>query len=607
MLLAALCSTLLLGCGGGNDSAARWIHSGDAAKKASTAAATKAPLSTLPVDPHATVRATAVAAAAGDATASPGCYSSSRPRRLTRAQFVNALTDWSGALITDGGLAGRIQTLVVDTAQFPLDASVNPESARHQGYYRLDPTVASRQVSSIYTVAQALAADMASTDARAATIVGNCTGTACMEAFVRKAGRILFRQPLTDAEVAVYTKAAGGTTDRTAVTKVLATMIASPQSYFVVERGGAAATTDAACVPLNAHELAARLSLHLWDTIPDAALRTEADSGALLQPSVYAKQVARLIADARADNGLRSFFRQWLELDDLVAMNGKVGNAKFDAFAGNFKPLATSRDAAITELLDMVSYVAGRNGSLQQVVTDRHSFARTADIAALYNTPVWNGSGTPPLFTEVERVGLMTRIAVLVNGSSDTTLPIQRGAKVLRSLTCQEMPPPAMNQTNAAADLSGVLTTRQRTERITEMKGTACVDCHTGKINPWGFVHEGFDALGRVRRNEVVRNDAGTSLGEKPLDTSVVVKLATLQERAISTVAQAQQYVLESGEVERCFARNYFRYSFGRADVTSDAEVIESVRSQAANGANLRSLFASIVTRDEFKSIQRPQ
>jgi hypothetical protein len=598
-LAVAASSVALLGCNG-DDAADRKTNSGG------SAAAGGAPTSVIPVDPHATGRE-ARRAADGDSTESPGCYSASFPRRLTRAQFVNALTDWSAALITDTGLPARIQTLVVDTAQFPLDASVNPETARHQGYYRLDPTVTTRQVTSIYTVARALAADLASTDARAATIVGNCSGSACLDAFVRKAGRILFRAPLTDAEVAVYTRAAGGATDRAAVTKVLATMIASPQAYFVVERGTTPGDTSASCVPLSGPELATRLSLHLWDTIPDAALRADADSGALLQPSVYARHVARLMADSRADAGLRSFFRQWLELDDVVAMNGKVGDPKFDAFAGNYRPLSTTRDAAVNEVLDLVSYVASRNGSLQQVMTDRHSFARTADIAALYNTPVWNGSGTPPLFTEAERVGLMTRVAILVNGSSDTTLPIQRGAKVLRSLTCQTLPPPAMNQTNAAADLSGVLSTRQRTERITEMPGTACVDCHVGIINPWGFVLEGFDSLGRVRNREVVRNDAGASMGEVPLNTAVTVRLATLGARGISTAAQAQQYVLESGEVERCFARNYFRYVFGRADTASDGEVIDTLRRQAANGANLRSLFASVVTRDEFKSIQRPQ
>ena len=137
-LLAVACSLLLPGCGG-DDSASH-------AKGPTGTASSGAPVSTIPVDPHATVRALATTSA--DATASPGCYSASFPRRLTRAQFINALTDWAAALITDSALPARIQTLVVDTAQFPLDASVNPETARHQGYYRLDPTVASRQVSS---------------------------------------------------------------------------------------------------------------------------------------------------------------------------------------------------------------------------------------------------------------------------------------------------------------------------------------------------------------------------------------------------------------------------------------------------------------------------
>lgn len=562
-----------------------------------------APVLSIPVDPHA--QGPAARALAADTGTNPGCFSAVLPRRLTRTQFINVLSDWSATLVADTGLPARIRTLVVDKAQFPQDASINPETARHQGYWRLDPTVTTRQVGGINTIAQDLAADLASTDARAAAILGNCSGEACLTAFIRKAGRTLFRQPLTDAEVAVYRKVANGATDRAALVKVLATMIASPQTYFVVERGNGSGS--GACVPLSAHELAARLSLHLWDTLPDAALAARADDGTLLQPAVYQSQVTRLMGDARADLALRSFFRQWFRLDDLVAMDGKVGNARFDAFAAGYRPLGTTRDAAIDEVLDMVSYVAARNGSLQQVLTDRHSFARTADIATLYKTAVWNGTGTPPVFTEADRVGLLTRVAVIANGSSDTTLPISRGAKILSALTCQPLPPPAMNQTNAGADLSGVLTTRERTTRVTEMEGTACVGCHKTSLNPWGFVLERFDALGRVRATEVVRNDAGAVLGERPLDTAVVANLEGIAGRSISTAAQAQQFVLDSGAFEACFARNYFRYAFGRADGNADKPVIEEVRQQAANGANLRSLFASIVTRNEFKTIQRPQ
>jgi len=537
--------------------------------------------------------------------AAPGCYSAASPRRLTRIQFINALVELSNSLAPDAAAAARIQDLVVDTAQFPQDASINPDSARHQGYHRLDQSLNTRQVSAINTTAGKLAATLASSDARAAAMLGSCTAGAddCMRAFVRKAGRVLFRKPLADAEVEVYRKAAGGAADRTAVTKVLATMIASPKVYFVIEQG--VASTSGNCTALTAPELATRLALHLWDSVPDASLIADADSGALLKPDVYNTQVARMLKDPRADAAMRSFFRQWFRLDELVALNGKVGDPKFDAFAGNFKPLATTRDAAVDEVLDMVSYVASRNGSLQQVLTDRHSFARSADLAALYQTPVWDGSSAPPVFTEPERVGLMTRVGLIANGSSDTTLPISRGIRVLSALTCQPLPSPVMDQSNKAADLSGVLTTRERVQRITQMDGTSCVQCHKQIINPWGFVFEGFDALGRVRATEVVRNDSGASMGEKAVDATVVASLSGMTSRTLSSAAQAQQYVLDSGHFDRCFAKNYFRYAFGRVDADTDAAVIESIRQQAASGANLRSLFASVVTRDEFKSIRR--
>lgn len=573
-------------------------------------AVTPTPTPTPAPDPHGQPTPSAPPGATPTPTpvaASPGCYSATFPRRLTRAQFTNALIELSNSLVTDAGAAARIQQLVIDTAQFPLDASINPDSSRHQGYWRLDQTLNSRQVSAIHTTAGKLAADLAGSDARVSAMLGNCTGSAddCMRAFIRKAGRVLFRQPLSDAEVEVYRKAAGGAADRAAVTKVLATMIASPKAYFVVEKGAGTGTGN--CTALTGPELATRLALHLWDSVPDASLIADADSGALLKPEVYNAQVARMLKDARADVAMRSFFRQWLRLDELVAMDGKVGDPKFDAFAGGFKPLATTRDAAINDVLDMVSYVASRNGSLQQVLTDRHSFARTADLAALYKTSVWDGTSAPPTFTEPQRVGLLTRIGLVANGSSDTTLPISRGIRVLSALTCQALPAPVMDQSNKAADLSGVLTTRERVQRITQMEGTSCVQCHQQLINPWGFVLEGFDALGRVRSSEVVRTDNGSVMGEKPIDSAVVASLSGMASRSMSSAAQAQQYVLESGHFERCFAKNYFRYAFGRTDVETDAAVIEAIRQQAASGANLRSLFAAVVMRDEFKSIRREQ
>lgn len=537
---------------------------------------------------------------------SPGCFAAGTPRRLTRTQFVNALADTSRALLGgDGTVAATLPAIVIDQAQFPPDQPINPDSARHKGYERIDQALNARQASAIHASAKSLAAALTADADRVSTLLGGCSGSDCLDAFIRRAGRLLFRQPLSDAEVAIYRNAAGNATTAAALRKVIATMVAAPKTYFVLERGQAVDAADQ-CAPLSAHELATRLALHLWDSIPDAALNAAADDGTLLQPAVYAAQVTRMLADARAERAMRSFFRQWFRLDELVALDGKVGNAKFDAFAAGYRPLATTRDAAVNEVLDMVSYLAANNGSLQQVLTDRHSFARSEDLATLYKTPVWaGGSAAPPLFAESARVGLLTRIGLIANGASDTTLPIQRASRILGGLTCQALPPPVMDQSNKAADLSGVLSTRERTERVTQMEGTSCVGCHQTILNPWGFVFEGFDALGRVRSSEIVRDDSGAVLGEKAINAAVSAKLDGMSARPLSSAADAQQYVLDSGAFERCFARHQVRYAFGRADGEDDAEMVEALRLQAASGTNLRSLFGAIVQRPEFKSIAR--
>jgi len=602
MRLIAVClftANLLAACGGGSGPVA--TNGGPAAPAPSATPVVATPS----LDPHAQV----LAVAATEAPAATGCAPAGPPRRLTRRQLVNVLSDNLVQLTGEAEMAAGIEALVTDTTQFPPDVLRNPDSARHTGYERLDGTLNTRQLGALKKVAETLAARVTADPARVTRLLGACgsDADACMAGFARKAGRIFFRQPVSDADVDVWRRAAGGAMTPAAMTKVLASMMVSPRLSLVVERGQSVAADAGGCVPLNAHELATRLSLHFWDTAPDAALAAAADDASLLTPAVLQTQVRRLVNDARAEAPMRRFFDQWFRLQELVAMDGKVGNARFDAFAAGYRPLATTRDAAINEVLDMVSWLAARDGSLQQVLTDRHAFARTADIATLYGTPVWDGTSTPPLFTETARVGLLTRIGILANGASDTTLPIQRGIRVLSALTCQALPPPAMDQSNSRADLTGVLTTRQRTERVTQMAGTSCVNCHLATINPWGFVFERFDALGRVRTTEIVRDDVGASRGEKPLDTAAVAQLSGVPARAIATAAEAQQLVLDSGHFERCFAKNYVRYTFGRNDSAYDADLIDALRREAAAGTNLKSLLAGVALRREFATIARPR
>lgn len=543
--------------------------------------------------------------------AADACETNKTTRRLSQLQYINALGEFVRTMTNDSALAGTVRSVVENTAQLAPDLPIDPEFPKHLGLTRLDQSIGQARGTAIYTVSQNLASSMTNSTNRLNAVLGQCNAgaDACLTGFIKKAGRLLYRKPLADAEVTALRNVAGGSTSATSVRKVLAAMMSSPQMYLMVERANANSKT---CTPLTGPELASRLALHLWDSIPDdqlnaAADKPASDSTSLLNDTGYAAQVTRMVNDARADASMRSFFRQWFRLDELLIapLNGSVGTPKFDAFAGSFRPNADTTNNAINEVLDMVSFLGANNGTLQQIFTNKQSFARTDDIATLYKTNKWDGRSTPPTFTEPEREGLFGRIAFVANGSTDTTLPIQRSVRILGALACQDLGLPAIDQSPpAGAVLTGVLSTRTITERITEQNGTVCRACHNPDINPWGFALEKFDALGRVRAKEVVRDANGKELGQLDINTATTVKLTGVTPRAISSLAEAQKYLLDSGKMESCFARTYVRYTFGRNTTAADQPLIDAISQQAKAGLKLRDLFAQIALRPEFKKVK---
>jgi hypothetical protein len=65
---------------------------------------------------------------------------------------------------------------------------------------------------------------------------------------------------------------------------------------------------------LNDWEIASRLSYLLWSTMPDEELFALAEQGKLRDKTVLAQQLARMIADPRAERFSDSFATQWLRV-----------------------------------------------------------------------------------------------------------------------------------------------------------------------------------------------------------------------------------------------------------------------------------------------------
>ena len=72
--------------------------------------------------------------------------------------------------------------------------------------------------------------------------------------------------------------------------------------------------TNGEIVPLDGVALASRLSLFLWDSVPDDALMAAAQSGALGTDEGLRTETLRMLADMKTARGIERFHAQWLDL-----------------------------------------------------------------------------------------------------------------------------------------------------------------------------------------------------------------------------------------------------------------------------------------------------
>ncbi len=533
-------------------------------------------------------------------------------RRLTRSQYDNTVRDLMRWALPDEGDAVA-DLLAEPIAAVPEDARRAPEGVQHGGFSRLDQSVHQEHINATYEVGRAAGSALTSSPARLGTVVGACAtdgdpsnDQACVDDFIRRFGGRALRRPLTDEELGFYREvfAGEGTTEgmeAQAFADVITVMMASPQFLYLLEHGQTPVETQPGVFVLSAHELASRLSYHLWQTMPDEALWEAADSGALLDDEVYRAQVDRLFADPRARAAMAEFYRQWLWLEDLPAMDALVGDPRFDAFLRDFAPGPDTHVHMADEALAMLAYYTfDTPGTLADVMLSERSFARHEDVAELYGVGRWEG-GEPPTLPEGERVGLLARAALTASGTADTR-PIMKGVFARTALLCQPIPPPPDNANAMPPAPSAQMSTREVVEQLTEQEGSACAGCHSTLINPLGFASEGFDALGRARSEQILYAEDGSVTGTRPIDTRSVPQLLPGDDTPSEGVEDLARQMLDSGQLQACFARQYLRFTHGRSeDEARDGCALEELDGQLNADAPLAEVLRTIALRPEFK------
>ena len=312
----------------------------------------------------------------------------------------------------------------------------------------------------------------------------------------RRIARGAYRRPPAETELdvlmRVYDLGRSASLDHRAALKLmLKAVLVSPQFLFITPSTETPAGQK--IVPLDDHQLAARLSYLLWATMPDDELSRLADEARLHEPEVLKAQTRRLLADKRSRALFDGFGAQWLGSAEL----------KDKTFDANKFPEMTPelRAAMYDEARLFFESIVRENRSVVGFVNSDYTYLN-GTLAKIYGLgQKITGPGMQKVkLTDANRGGILAMPGVLATTSFATrTSAVKRGVWVLEQVLGQRVPPappnvPALEKQDPKKVSS--LTLRQRTEL--HRTNAVCANCHK-ILDPIGFGLENFDAIGRWR------------------------------------------------------------------------------------------------------------
>jgi hypothetical protein len=410
-------------------------------------------------------------------------------------------------------------------------------------------------------------------------------GATAREILERFAARA-FRRPATPAEVqdllTVFdARQKMGKTFEQSVAGAVELALCSPSFLYLTEPNAGSAR------PLNAHELAARLSYFLWSTMPDEALARKAADGSLL--AGLDGEVRRMLADPKAAALTRNFAAQWLHLAKLDAV--AVDSHLFPYYTDYLRTLfRRETDVFFEEILR-------KDLSILNFIDS--DFAMLNDRLALH----YGIEGvTGPEFRRValnkdlHRGGLLGQAGILTLTTCGTqTSPVMRGRWVLECLLGTPPPPPPKDVPALPGDVKGTKTIRERLAKHRE--DPSCASCHD-KIDPYGLALENFSVVG------LWRTDYGKpKSGGKPAPPVDAAATLTTGESFTGPEGVKDMLLKRKDRFTHGFVEKLLTYALGRGlDVADRATVDALVAALEKDGYKMSGLIQGIVRSEAFRT-----
>lgn len=346
---------------------------------------------------------------------------------------------------------------------------------------------------------------------------------------------------------------------------VLAEVLSSPKFLYII-------TSKSKQHDL---ELATRLSMFLWSSLPDRPLIEAAEAGKLSDENELRRQVDRMLDDPRANRFAKHFVRQWLgmQLMDHLQIHRDLRDSMHQEPIAYFREVLKS-DASIIDFLHsdyaVVDGKLARHYGIQGVVGNE--FRRVS------------------LEKEKRRGGLLTQAGLLaMNSDGKDSHPLKRGIWLLEKVLNDPPPPPppAVPEIDLSDPDILKLTLKKRMED--HRNDPACMSCHQ-RIDPWGIAFENFDAQGRFR----------TKIGGKPVDAHALL----FNKQPLDGIDGLKRYLLENRQDQfaRAMTFKLMTYALGRPMAFADRAELDKITAKCrAEGDGLRSLVHLIVASDLFR------
>ena len=338
-------------------------------------------------------------------------------------------------------------------------------------------------------------------------------------------------------------------------------------------------------------ELASRLALFFWSSIPDDRLLDLAAEGKLSDPNVLSPEIDRMLNDHKSSRFCDNFPAQWLQLDRLITSVPDPKKFPYFYLVDGYR----SSMHMMPEPLLLFETIFIEDRSIIELLDPKYTW-ENAMLKANYEGHAKAGHDVvTQLFKRVplsdpRRGGVIANAAVMTMTATPTrTQPITRGAWINAVIfNDPPEPPPADVPPLPEADSEELakLTIRERLAAHRERKD--CAGCHN-KIDPMGFAMENYGPTG-VWRDKYENG--------REVDVSGVL----FNQHEFKTFLEFKEIIVrEKGRFVRGFIAHLLSYALSRELGPADSPALDEMTTKALSGEDtMRAVLKNIAMSDPF-------